>query len=430
MFNFNRHSYPPDFFIKNCSLLISFIPMALITGPFMAEILVFFSVILFLLYCFISNNYTYFKSRFVYFFLIFWLYLNINSLFSVDPILSLKTTLPYFRFLLFSLSIWFVLDKNPKFLNFFLKVLILCFIILIIDSFYQYFSVNDENLIGQTTPEPANRISSLFGDEMVLGSFMVRFMPVLAISYLFFSKKNIITIITVFAIFVIFLSGERSAISLSIMSITLSIFFIRGYGLQKFLFTTLMILFSLTIITTNKYYKQRIIDFTIKDFVFSSKVDPNQSLEIQPKFVIISDKHHSLYLTSYNMYKDKKFIGHGIKSFRALCGEPKYKYDNNSCSTHSHSIIFQLLSEIGLIGLFFYILILAYIIKRLFKINHKNKKMAKFEFFIILACIINLFPFVPSGNFFNNWLSTIYYIPVGIYLFILKNKNFINSNYK
>ena len=68
MLNLNRNSYTPDFFIKNCSILISFIPMALIIGPFIAEVLIFFSVVLFLLYCFATNNYIYFRSRFVFFF--------------------------------------------------------------------------------------------------------------------------------------------------------------------------------------------------------------------------------------------------------------------------------------------------------------------------------------------------------------------------
>ena len=355
--------------------------------------------------------------------------MNINSLFSINPILSLKTTLPYIRFLLFSLSIWFVLDKNPKFINFFLKVLILCFVFLLFDSFYQYLSVNDENLIGQTTPEPANRISSLFGDEMVLGSYLVRFMPILAISYLFFSTKNIISTLIIFGFFVIFLSGERSAISLSFMSIILSFLFIKGYRWQKLSFIILMLSFSIFILSSNKYYKQRIIEFTVTDFVFTDELKSDQASE-NKRFIFISPKHHSLFLTSYNMYKEKKLFGHGIKSFRILCGENKYSYSKDSCSTHSHSVIFQFLSEIGLIGFLFYILIFGYLLKKIFNIDRKNHKMANFEFLIILACIINLFPLVPTGNFFNNWLSTIYYTPVGIYLYLLNNKNFIASNFK
>jgi len=30
--------------------------------------------------------------------------------------------------------------------------------------------------------------------------------------------------------------------------------------------------------------------------------------------------------------------------------------------------------------------------------------------------IIALFPFTPTGNFFNNWICAIYFLPVGIFL--------------
>jgi hypothetical protein len=33
---------------------------------------------------------------------------------------------------------------------------------------------------------------------------------------------------------------------------------------------------------------------------------------------------------------------------------------------------------------------------------------------------INLFPFAPAGNFFNNWMSMIYYYPLGFYLYSRK----------
>ena len=39
-------------------------------------------------------------------------------------------------------------------------------------------------------------------------------------------------------------------------------------------------------------------------------------------------------------------------------------------------------------------------------------------YFLNLGIIINLFPFIPSGNFFNNWLSLIMFYPLGYWLFI------------
>ena len=39
-------------------------------------------------------------------------------------------------------------------------------------------------------------------------------------------------------------------------------------------------------------------------------------------------------------------------------------------------------------------------------------------YFLNLGIIINLFPLIPSGNFFNNWLSLIMFYPLGYWFFI------------
>ena len=44
-------------------------------------------------------------------------------------------------------------------------------------------------------------------------------------------------------------------------------------------------------------------------------------------------------------------------------------------------------------------------IKIIFKVNKNNYD--KVYYFINLSIIINLFPLIPSGSFFNNWMSLI-----------------------
>ena len=60
-------------------------------------------------------------------------------------------------------------------------------------------------------------------------------------------------------------------------------------------------------------------------------------------------------------------------------------------------------------------------IKNLFQKKKDHNKIKKL--LINLSIIINLFPFIPSGNFFNNWLSLIIFYSLGFWLFInQKNK--------
>ena len=40
------------------------------------------------------------------------------------------------------------------------------------------------------------------------------------------------------------------------------------------------------------------------------------------------------------------------------------------------------------------------------------------------AVAITLWPFIPHGNFFNNWISVIYYLPAA---FILRQKKIVKN---
>ena len=46
----------------------------------------------------------------------------------------------------------------------------------------------------------------------------------------------------------------------------------------------------------------------------------------------------------------------------------------------------------------------------------KGKKIDEKKAIISILIFINLFPFSPSGSFFNNWLSIIYFLPLGFYI--------------
>jgi hypothetical protein len=89
----------------------------------------------------------------------------------------------------------------------------------------------------------------------------------------------------------------------------------------------------------------------------------------------------------------------------------------------------QFLSELGLFGYFFLIFAFIFIIVQLLilffkyikkKINDDGKNL----FFLFLGLFISLFPLLPSGNFFNNWLASIFYFNLGITIyFFYKKKN-------
>jgi O-antigen ligase len=101
---------------------------------------------------------------------------------------------------------------------------------------------------------------------------------------------------------------------------------------------------------------------------------------------------------------------------------------DNGCNTHPHNLHLQVLSELGLFGYFFLFIFFFYLIFIFFKnfinIVFKNDKNNKYNnnlycIFIVVGLIQFLFPIVPSGNIFNNWLSIFFYFKLAFLFNIL-----------
>ena len=108
-----------------------------------------------------------------------------------------------------------------------------------------------------------------------------------------------------------------------------------------------------------------------------------------------------------------------------------YNDFENGCNTHPHSFHLQILSELGLVGYVFLFSFFIYLIFIFFKnfLNIVSKKKTieqnfiLYKIFIILGLIEHLFPIIPSGNFFNNWLSIFFYFQLAFLLnFLYYNK--------
>jgi hypothetical protein len=135
------------------------------------------------------------------------------------------------------------------------------------------------------------------------------------------------------------------------------------------------------------------------------------------KFPGFSPEHKRHYYSAYLMFKDNIMFGQGPRTFRILCQKENF-FVPGACTTHPHNTLLQILAEIGLVGLVFYIFILGWIMKFYIKILIQRffycKSSSLNENFNILyycALFISFFPLVPAGNFFNNWLSYFYYLP-------------------
>ena len=402
------------------------IPFFLITGPFLPDLLLSISSIFFLVLTFKLKLWvTFYNNLFSKIFFLFCLLILLRSLFSENITLSLQSSLFYFRFGLFSLAVYYLTSKKTQFLKLLFYILIIIYLFLFLDSFSQFlFGKNiSESIIGYTYENKQNfRITSFFGKDEVLGSYISRLFPL--VIYLYFKLEVfkvdkhyiLISIITLFSFLTVLISGERTSIALFI--ITLLIFLFSSNYLRKIYFYLILgaIIISTIIINFDERIKIRLVDQTINQ-MFGSKTD---------KIVLFSKTYEGHYKIALNMFLEEPLIGHGTKIFRHYCAKPENFVSGNACTTHPHNILMQFLAETGLIGTIFYILVIYFLIKYLLNnfyfLYFKRKQILNDKLLCLTTFyMINFFPFLPSGNFFNNWISIIYFFPAGLYLLELKN---------
>ena len=415
--------------------LISSFPILLISGPFLSD---FFCILLGLIFIicnlkyskwldFIKNNNFYF-----YFFFIFFIYLNINSLLSFNPKISFASSLPFIRIVLFIFALSFFINNNKKTYKSIYVISAFSFFFLLFDAIAQYFFGLD--IFGNAQANP-NRISSFFRDELIMGSYVSRLLPIiLGVSFLFkFEKKYFFNLIILsIAGVLVALSGERLAAFYYIGIFIVYFLLTKKYVLK---FGTLIIVFLVASIS----YKPVIIDRFYKDTI----------RQINQTGSIFSYRHTLHYKTAYDMFLDEKILGHGLKSFRYKCSDQRYEKKikekqnldlnnknsgyiiehKNGCNTHPHNIYFEFLSELGIVGIIFLLTMLFFTTYKLTYYSLKNvfkKKINEIEVgrsLILTGIFLQLFPMVPSGSYFTNWMMIIFHLSVGFYLSTLKLKN-------
>ena len=83
--------------------------------------------------------------------------------------LSLKSSVTYIRFGIFSLAVFFILKNNKNFIRHFYIILFITLIILLFDGYFQFFT--GKNIFGWENDRP-DRLGGLFFEELILGSYL------------------------------------------------------------------------------------------------------------------------------------------------------------------------------------------------------------------------------------------------------------------
>ena len=169
-----------------------------------------------------------------------------------------------------------------------------------------------------------------------------------------------------------------------------------------------------------------LIDPTAKERVFD-KTMSQMNLQIDKEEKYIFSRHHNeIYISAYKMFLDNKILGVGVKNFRNFCSDERYTKNILSCSTHPHNTYLQILSETGIIGFLFLIFSLFYFCKYMIKHTilklRGNSYFTDFEICILSGLAIYLWPIIPTGNVFNNWINIIMILNLPFLIWVKKAK--------
>jgi len=408
---------------KLISFLFIILPLTLITGPFFPDLILSIIALYFLIYSIKKKLVSYYKSKEVFIFCFFYLFLLLSGILSDYPYESLigyNGPIFYFRYLFFILGIKFLLSTNPRLIKLFCFSLMITLSFTIIDGYLQW--ITGSNILGFT---PTNtRISGIFNDEQILGHFLSHIVPLAMglLIYLYGNSKRQIVLIIIFLVIseiLIFITNDRSGF-LKIFQFSLLIIFLSNnfklFRLISFGITLIVITF---ILNTSNSSKDR----------YSGTVSEISSTSVP--YMPMTIHHESHLKIAFNIFKEKPIIGKGPQSFRILCDTHIDYQEKTGCTNHPHNYYFQTLAELGLIGvafltsIFFYLsyLLLKQFINLWFRKNRRPSLLPDHLVVLYSLVFILFWPVIPHQSFYNNWLNVIIFLPIGFLLFFSKQNN-------
>ena len=108
------------------------------------------------------------------------------------------------------------------------------------------------------------------------------------------------------------------------------------------------------------------------------------------------------------------FLGIGAKNYKLFVAN----------GWHPHNFHGQVLAELGVFSYLLFLSTFIFLLFKSIKIFFFEKEYSlegELKNYIYIILLLNLLP-IPSGDFFNNWLNIIIYLPIGFLLFLNEKK--------
>ena len=311
-------------------------PILLTTGPLMPDLIVILCGIIFIykffkdkeFYNFLILNY----KKEIFLFSTFFIIIILSLLNSSIIKNSFLSSFFYFRFFLFLLVVSYIFYKYPKTIKVLTISIITILIVLFLDSLIQYYF--EKNIFLQDVKKYTDLkyVTSFFGDEKRLGSFVARILPI-CIALIFFVNNELINkykikeLLILSSLIIIILSTERLAFFYFFVFIFFYFFTLNKK--KKIFFSFSIIILIIGVLNIFPNYLEKIYNTTINQIYEKEKkiVQPLnlEWIKSSDKPLFFSRNHQNMILTSYYIFKENIFFGSGIKTFREECKKERYK---------------------------------------------------------------------------------------------------------
>ena len=383
--------------------LILLFPIFLITGNFLVNF--FYISISILSVLNFNKKDDFFRSNIFYLLVFFLIYLSINLLFSINFSNSYPRVIKFLLIILFIKEIFCFNDKKEIYFEKIIKFWTILYIIVTIDIVFEL--IFGFNTLGFKSYLDG-RIASFFGDELVVGTFY-HFFSLIILSYFVKNKyPNLLVISLIIAIISIsFMIGERANFIKLFFSILLFSFLILEINLIKKAGLVCLTLLIISIIfysndsLKKRYYNQISIIYSIdglKKYFKESQYGAHQ-------------------IAAYEIFKDNVLFGVGLKNFReeskkSIYENPDYYKTDQRQSTHPHQIHLEILSELGLLGYIFFLILIFYSI--IFSAKNYFVERNPYQISALIYILSCLIPLMPSGSLFSTFFGGIFWFSFGL----------------
>ena len=348
----------------------------------------------------------------------------------------------FFRFLLLIIIIYLLNYYESINFKYFFYSAAFFSIIVSLDVIYQYiFGYNVLGFEGNIQ----GKYPGMFGKEGISGAFIERFsyFAIFLIFYITRKKKYLNLFVTLGAIYVLSLgllfSGNRMQLVLFIIGLLFTFIIFKklrkiiSFSLTAFLITGFFIFSSDNAIKENYYSfysnsKHILLEFSNSVKNLEKNKNTNESLNEKPKTLPVLSGHKYLFLTAIDTWELNKTFGGGIKSFRKDCEKILAVTVDRMCSNHPHQYYLEIITETGIVGFIFFIIIVLFFLRRSLQFILIWKNQINEKNLFLLACIISLglefFPLRSTGSFFSTNSATFIFLTLSI---IVASKNILTQ---